>query len=76
MLYLIKLGTAPEGVNTMTSKKRRSITFTDQMDEDLAFLLNKKRKERKKAGNNRQYHEKDLLAELLQNERTVKEAWG
>ncbi|WP_429951650.1 hypothetical protein [Enterococcus sp. AZ101] len=60
----------------MASKKRRYITFTDQMNDDLAFLLDKKRKERKKAGNNRQYHEKDLLAELLRNERTVKEAWG
>ncbi|GGD03194.1 hypothetical protein [Enterococcus wangshanyuanii] len=60
----------------MTSKTRKSITFTDQMDQDLAFLLAKKREERKKAGNNRQYHEKDLIAELLKNERTVKEAWG
>ncbi len=70
------MGAAPEGVNTMTSKTRKSITFTDQMDQDLAFLLAKKREERKKAGNNRQYHEKDLIAELLKNERTVKEAWG
>ncbi|WP_146237804.1 hypothetical protein [Enterococcus plantarum] len=60
----------------MSSKKRKSITFTDQMDEDLAFLLDKKRKERKKAGNNRQYHEKDLLAEVLRHAREVKEAFG
>lgn len=66
----------PEGVNNVTSKKRKYITFTDQMDKDLAFLLAKKREERKKAGNNRQYHEKDLIAELLRNARTLKEAWG
>nr|OTP46595.1 hypothetical protein A5881_003922 [Enterococcus termitis] len=60
----------------MTSKKRKSITFTDQMEEDLAFLLDKKRKERKKAGNNRQYHEKDVLSELLHNAREIKEAFG
>nr|OTP46722.1 hypothetical protein A5881_003821 [Enterococcus termitis] len=60
----------------MTSKKRKSITFTEQMEEDLAFLLDKKRKERKKAGNNRQYHEKDVLAELLHNAREIKEAFG
>ena len=60
----------------MASKKRKYITFTDQMDADLAFLLEKKRKERKKAGNNRQYHEKDVLAELLHNAREIKEAFG
>lgn len=60
----------------MTSKKRKSITFTDQMDQDLAFLLSKKRAERKKAGNNRQYHEKDMIAELLHSAREIKEAWG
>lgn len=60
----------------MASKKRKYITFTDQMDADLAFLLEKKRKERKNAGNNRQYHEKDLLAELLHNAREIKEAFG
>ncbi|WP_438758953.1 hypothetical protein [Enterococcus sp. AZ126] len=60
----------------MTSKNRKSITFTDQMEEDLAFLLDKKRKERKKAGNNRQYHEKDMLAEVLHQAREVKEAFG
>lgn len=70
------MGVTPEGGSSVASKKRRYITFTDQMNEDLAFLLDKKRKERKKAGNNRQYHEKDLIAELLRNERTVKEAWG
>lgn len=76
MLYPIGTGAAPEGVNTMTSKKRKSITFTDQMEEDLAFLLDKKRKERKKAGNNRQYHEKDVLAEVLHQAREIKEAFG
>lgn len=76
MLYPSETGAAPEGVTVVTSKKRKSITFTDQMEEDLAYLLSKKREERKKAGNNRQYHEKDLIAELLRNERTVKEAWG
>lgn len=60
----------------MTSKKRKYITFTDQMEADLAFLLDKKRKERKKAGNNRQYHEKDLIAEVLHQAREVKEAFG
>ncbi|MGM0220156.1 hypothetical protein IGI43_003305 [Enterococcus sp. AZ126] len=76
MLHPSEMGTAPEGVNTMTSKNRKSITFTDQMEEDLAFLLDKKRKERKKAGNNRQYHEKDMLAEVLHQAREVKEAFG
>ncbi|MCA5014542.1 MULTISPECIES: hypothetical protein [unclassified Enterococcus] len=60
----------------MTSKNRKSITFTNQMDQDLAFLLAKKREERKKAGNNRQYHEKDLIAEVLHQAREVKEAFG
>ena len=66
----------PEGVNNMTSKKRKYITFTDQMEEDLAYLLSKKRAERKKVGNNRQYHEKDLIAEVLHQAREVKEAFG
>ena len=60
----------------MTSKKRRSITFTDQMDEDLKYLLEKKKVERKKAGNHRQYHEKDLIAELLHNAREIKAVFG
>lgn len=71
-----QLGVTPEGGNDVASNKRRYITFTDQMDEDLAFLLDKKRKERKKAGNNRQYHEKDMLAEVLHQAREVKEAFG
>lgn len=60
----------------MTSIKRKSITFTEQMDEDLEYLLKKKKAERKKSGNNRQYHEKDLIAELLHNAREIKEAFG
>lgn len=60
MSHPFQLGVTPEGGNNVASNNRRYITFTDQMDEDLAFLLDKKRKERKKAGNNRQYHEKDM----------------
>ena len=76
MSHLFKSGVTPKGVNNVASKKRKYITFTDQMDEDLAFLLDKKREERKKAGNNRQYHEKDVVAELLHNAREIKEAFG
>lgn len=60
----------------MITKKRKYITFTEEMISDLTFLLEKKRVERKKSGNHRQYHEKDLIAELLHNARELKEAWG
>jgi len=56
--------------------KRKMITFDDQMEDDLLYLLTKAREERKKSGVKGQYHEKQLLAELLHNARTLKEAWG
>lgn len=56
--------------------KRKYITFTDEMMDDLDFLLKKKRAKRKKEGIKGQYHEKDLIAELLKNECIVKKAWG
>lgn len=56
--------------------KRKYITFTDEMTNDLDFLLKKKRAKRKKEGIKGQYHEKDLIAELLKNERTIKEVFN
>lgn len=56
--------------------KRKMITFDDQMEDDLLFLLTKAREERKKSGAKGQYHEKQLLAELLHNAREIKEAFG
>lgn len=60
----------------MTLGKRKYITFTDEMTDDLDFLLKKKRAKRKKEGIKGQYHEKDLIAELLENERTIVKLWG
>lgn len=56
--------------------KRKMITFDDQMEDDLLYLLTKAREERKKSGVKGQYHEKQLLAELLHNAREIKEAFG
>lgn len=66
----------PKRRGRVTLGKRKYSTFTDEMTDDLDFLLKKKRAKRKKEGIKGQYHEKQLIAELLKNERTVRQAWG
>lgn len=46
------------------------------MEEDLHYLMDKEKEQRKKEGAKGQYHEKHLIADLLRNARTLKEAWG